>query len=639
MIRAVLAALLLALAIPAPAQIENSRPAAIPIVDTIPDARDIPYPGTMTIHVDATDTERGIFRVEQTIPVAEAGRMTLLYPEWLQGNHAPRGPIASLAGLMIEGNGQRIDWTRDSLDVYAFHIDVPEGVSTLNLSYQHLSPTARNQGRIVMTPEMLNLQWEKMSLYPAGYYVRNIMVTPSVTLPAGWHSAVALRGQRNGADGRTTFDTVSYETLVDSPIFAGAHYRQEQLSDDIWLNIFADRASELTATDEQIEAHRTLAEQSVRLFGSQHFDRYDFLFAITDSLSGIGLEHHRSSENAVPTGYFLNWDDGPGRRSLLPHEVVHSWNGKYRRPEGTWTPDYRTPIQDGYLWIYEGQTTFWGYVLAARSGLYSAEQFRDTLAMQAAQLDQRPARRWRDLADTTHDPIIAARRPKPWQSWQRREDYYREGALVWLEIDQILRTETRGRRSLDDFATAFFGQRDGDWGQVTYDMDEIVSTLTNIHTYDWESLIRQRLDENASGAPLRGLELGGYQLVYRAEPSATQSHAQTSGDYIDLSFSGGLTVENDGDISNVIWDSPAFNAGLTVGAKIVAINSYAFSTSLLANTIATATDGDNQIMLLVKNGDRYRRIELDWRGGLRYPHLERTGSGNAGIDQLIAPLR
>ena len=637
--RLAIATLLLALAIPAGAQTENSRPEATPIVDSIPEAQDVPYPGVLTLHVDATDTERGIFRVEQSIPVTAAGRLTLLYPEWLPGNHAPRGPIAHLAGLTIEGNGERISWTRDPLNVYAFHIDVPDGVSTLNLRYQYLSPTARNQGRVVMTPEMLNLQWEKMSLYPAGYFVRNIMVTPSVTLPAGWHSAVALRGQRSGSDGRIIFDTVGYDVLVDSPIFAGAHYRQEQLSDDMWLNIFADRASELDATDEQITAHRNLAEQSVRLFRSRPFDRYDFLFAITDSMSGIGLEHHRSSENAVGTGYFLDWADGPGRRSLLPHEVVHSWNGKYRRPEGLWTPDYRTPMQDNYLWVYEGQTTFWGYVLSARSGLYSNQHYLDTLAIVAAGLDQRPARQWRNLIDTTHDPIIAARRPKPWRSWQRSEDYYREGSLIWLEIDQILRSETRGRRSLDDFAGAFFGIGDRDWGEITYDMDEIVATLNTIHSYDWESLLQARLNENASGAPLRGLELGGYRLVYRPAPNATQRAAEQAGEYVDLSFSGGFTVANDGSIQNVIWDSPAFNAGLTVGSEIVAVNSYAFSTSLLTNTIATATDGQNDIALLVKNGDRYRRIELDWRGGLQYPHLERTGSGTAGIDQLIEPLR
>ncbi|NNC73561.1 MAG: M61 family metallopeptidase [Sphingomonadaceae bacterium] len=629
-----------ALAIPVAAPAQNSEPMATSIVDTIPAPRDIPYPGTMTLHVDATDTERAIFRVEQTIPVAEAGRLTLLYPEWLPGNHAPRGPIRHLAGLTIAGNdGQTIEWTRDPTDVYAFHVDVPQGVSTLTLRYQLLSATARNQGRIVMTPEMLNLQWEKMSLYPAGYYVRNIMVTPSVTLPAGWQAAVALRGETVSENNRRSYDTVSYETLVDSPMFAGAHYRRDRLSDTVWLNTFADRASELDATDEQIAAHRRLAQQAVRLFGSEPWDRYDFLFAITDTMSGIGLEHHRSSENAVPSGYFVSWDDGPGRRTLLPHEVVHSWNGKYRRPEGLWTPDYRTPMQDSYLWVYEGQTTFWGNVLAARAGLISDEQFRETLAVQIAGLDNRAGRQWRNLQDTTHDPIIAERLPKPWTSWQRSEDYYREGALVWLEVDQIIRRESRGRRSLDDFARAFFGRRDGDFGQVTYDFDDIVETLHGVQPYDWAPLLRQRLDERAASAPVRGLELGGYRLVYRREASASQSHAQTSGNYLDLSWSGGLTVRSSGRISTVIWDSAAFNAGLTVGTEIVAVNGRSFSTTVLRDAVAGAAEGQTRIELLIKNGDRYRTVELEWRGGLRYPHLERTGSGTAGLDRLIQPLR
>jgi predicted metalloprotease with PDZ domain len=621
------------------AQAQNSEPEATPIVDTIPEARDIPYPGTMTLHVDASDTERAIFRVEQTIPVAQAGRLTLLYPEWLPGNHAPRGPIRHLAGLIIEGNGQRIPWTRDPLDVYAFHVDVPEGVAELRLRFQFLSATEPDQGRIVMTPEMLNLQWEKMSFYPAGYYVRNVMVTPSVTLPAGWHSAVALRGAHHITDSLIAYDTVSYETLVDSPLFAGAHYRQDDLGNGIWLNTFADRASELTATDEQIAAHRRLSEQAVRLFGSRHFDRYDFLFAITDTMSGIGLEHHRSSENAVRSGYFLEWNEGPGSRSLLPHELTHSWNGKFRRPLGLWTPDYRTPMQDNYLWVYEGQTSFWDIVLAARSGLYTPEQFREQLAIRIAGLDARVGRRWRDLQDTTHDPIIAARRPKPWTSWQRSEDYYREGALVWLEIDQILRRETRGRRSMDDFAQAFFGVSDGDWGEITYDMDDVVETLNAIHPYDWRGLIERRLDENAGGAPVNGLELGGYRLVYRSEPSQTQRQAQQASENIDLSYSGGLIVGNAGRIQGVVWESPAYQAGLTVGTEIVAVDNYSFSPRLLANAIAAAANEDGNIDLLVKNGDRYRSVTLHWAGGLRYPHLERTGSGRAGLDALIEPLR
>lgn len=628
-----------ALAFPAAAQVENSRPQAAPITISIPEARDIAFPGTMTLHVDATDTERGIFRVEQSIPVAQAGQMVLLYPEWLPGNHRPAGPIASLAGLTITANGAPVEWQRDPYDVYAFHVDVPDGATRIDLSYQFLSPTAANQGRIVMTPEMLNLQWEKMSLYPAGYYVRNIMVTPTVTLPAGWHGAVALRGARSEGDNRITYDTVSYDTLVDSPMFAGAYYRREQLTDDVWLNIFADRASELAATDEQIAAHRNLVRQATRVFGSQHYDRYDFLLAISDSMSGIGLEHHRSSENGVGSGYFLKWSDGQGRRSLLPHEMTHSWNGKFRRPAGLWTPDYRTPMQDSLLWVYEGQTTFWGNVLAARSGLYTAQQYLDTLALDAARLDTLPARSWRNLQDTTYDPVIAQRRPKPWQSWQRREDYYREGALVWLEIDQIIRRESRGRKSLDDFAQAFFGQRDRDWGEVTYDFGEVVATLNAVQAYDWEALLSRRLEENARGAPLTGIELGGYRLVWNSEPNATLTASQTSDENLDLTWSGGLTVGKDGTVSSVIWDSPAFNAGLTTGTEIVAVNSYDFSTTLLRDAVAAAADGRSQIELLLKNGNRYRHVMLEWRGGLRYPHLERTGSGTAGLDRLIQPLR
>lgn len=631
--------ILAALAIPAAAQTDNSRPEAAPIVDAVPAPRDVPYPGTMTLDVDATDTERGIFRVEQTIPVAGPGPMVLLYPEWLPGNHAPRGPIAHLAGLTVTAGGQEIEWERDPVDVYAFHVDVPEGAEALNLSFQYLSPTAEDQGRIVMTPDILNLQWEKMSLYPAGYYVRNIMVTPSVTLPAGWHGAVALRGARSLGDNHIVYDTVSYETLVDSPMFAGAHFRQEQIGDDVWLNIFADRASELAATDAEIAAHRRLVDQALRLFGTQHYDRYDFLLAISDTLSGIGLEHHRSSENAVPSGYFLEWESGPGRRSLLPHEYVHSWNGKYRRPAGLWTPDYSTPMQDDLLWVYEGQTTFWGGVLAARSGLYSDEQYLESLALDAAELDLRPARRWRDLADTTHDPIVAARRPKPWLSWQRSEDYYREGALVWLEVDQIIRRESNGRRSLDDFARGFFGGRDRDWGEVTYTFDDVVAALDAVQPYDWATLLRRRLDERAAGAPLEGIALGGYRLAYRSEPSNTLRHLQERGGYVDLSWSGGLEVGDDGIVREVIWDSAAFDAGLTVGTRIVAINGYEFSASLLCDAIAAAGDGEHEVELLVRNGDRYRTVSLEWDGGLRYPWLDRTGSGTAGLDRLIRPLR
>ncbi|MDQ3140448.1 MAG: peptidase M61, partial [Pseudomonadota bacterium] len=411
------------LAFPAAAQVQDTQPQPIPIEIRTPAARDIDYPGMLTIDVDATDTARAIYRVRQTIPVAAAGPMTLLFPEWLPGNHAPRGPINQFAGLRISANGQAIPWRRDATDVFAFHLDVPAGVSRLDVEFQHLSPTVGAQGRITMTPDMLNLQWEKMALYPAGYFVRNIQITPSVTLPAGFTAATSLDVASQSAN-RIAYRPVSFETLVDSPMFAGRYFRKEALTPDVNLNIFADRPEDLAATPEHIAAHRQLVEQTLKLYGADHYDEYEFLLALTDRLGGIGLEHLRSSENSHPRNHFTAWDAGSAGRDLLAHEFNHSWDGKYRRPLGMIAPDYSTPTRNDLLWVYEGMTQFYGKILSARSGMMPVEDVKSELARTAAYYDTLPGRNWRALVDTTYDPIINARRPQPYSSYQRSEDYY-----------------------------------------------------------------------------------------------------------------------------------------------------------------------------------------------------------------------
>ncbi len=348
-----------------------AQPQPTPMPPAIAAPRDEAYPGTITLDVDVSDVTRGIFRVRETIPVSAPGTLTLLYPQWLPGNHGPRGPINHLAGIEITANGARIPWRRDVVNVYAFHVDVPAGVTSIEARFQFLSPTAANQGRIVATSDLLNLQWNTVVLYPAGYYVSRMRVAPSVTLPEGWHFATALDGaQTQGAT--TRFAETTLETLVDSPMFAGRHYRQIDLDPGAGvrfsLNIFADRADQLEASEEQLRPHRELVRQAYRLFGARHFDHYDFLFALSGRLSGIGLEHHRSSENAVGGGYFTDWDKQLDDRDLLPHELTHSWNGKYRRPADLWTADYSVPMRDSLLWVYEGQTQYWGQVLAADRG-------------------------------------------------------------------------------------------------------------------------------------------------------------------------------------------------------------------------------------------------------------------------------
>lgn len=637
MIRLALASALLASAAVVSAQVPagNSAPQPLPFAHTIPDPVDQPYPGTIALKVDATDVARGIFQVSETIPVAQAGAMTLLYPAWLPGNHAPRGQIEKLAGLVITANGRPVPWVRDPVDVFAFHIDVPAGARTIEARFQFISATKSDQGRITMTPEMLSLQPNSVSLYPAGYFTRQIPVQMTVTYPQGWTASGAIPAKVSGAT--YTYDRTNYEILVDSPILAGRYNKTWQLTPRVSLAAYADTPAELAATPAQIDAHRRLVEQAAKTFGSQHYDKYTFLLSITDNLGGIGLEHHRSSENGVTPGYFTKWEEGPGRRNLLPHEFTHSWNGKFRRGADSWTPDYRTPMRNSLLWVYEGQTQFWGYVLQARSGLVSKQDTLDQLAAIGAVYDSQPARQWRDLIDTTNDPIISARRPKGWASWQRSEDYYNEGLLVWLEVDSRLRELSGGTKSIDDFAKAFFGVRDGDWGDLTYTFDDIVATLNAVQPYDWRALLTQRLTEHGKGAPLSGFERNGYRLVYAAEPTPSFRHNEKSRKITDLTYSGGFVVGSGAEITSVTWGSPAFDAGLTLGTTIVSVGGMSYSDDRLKAAIAAAKESKTPIQMWVKKGERYQQVSLDWQGGLRYPRLEKIGGGETGLDRLLAP--
>jgi predicted metalloprotease with PDZ domain len=639
--RAALAALLSSfLASAAAAQIvppQNSKPLATAKIDTIPAPKDIAYPGTMQLTVDASDVTRAIFKIHQHVPVPGPGDFVMLYPKWLPGHHSPSGQINKIAGFRATANGQELKWVRDDLDVYAFHIDVPAGVNAIDIDFQYVSPTAGNQGRIVATPDMASIQWIANSMYPAGYYVRDIPVQASVIVPPGWKVATALRPGGQTAT-RIDYPVTSYEILMDSPLIAGAHYRAIPLSPDVTLDVIADNEQELAATPEQIAAHKRLVDQAVKAFGAQHYDHYNFLLTISNNLGGSGLEHHRSSEDGVGRGYFTEWDKMLRDRNLLPHEYTHSWNGKYRRGADLWTPDFRTPMQDSMLWVYEGQTQFWGYVLGARSGMLSKQNTLDAIAATAASYSLgTPGRTWRPLIDTTNDPIIAQRAPQPWRSWQRSEDYYSEGQLIWIDVDRIIREQSGGKRSIDDFAKAFFGVRDRDWGELTYNFDEIVATLNKVQPYDWRGYLQRKVYGVAPEAPLDGINQGGYKLVFTPEPTMWIKSAEMQAKNSDLTYSGGFVVGNDGKITSVLWDSPAFNAGLSIGSQIVAVNGRNFDMDGIKQAIKDAANGGASPQLLVHDGDLYRTVALDWHGGLRYPRLEKTGKGPGSLDALLAP--
>jgi predicted metalloprotease with PDZ domain len=622
------------------AQGPRGAPQPAPMPPPLEAPRDTPYPGAMRIEVDATDLNHRIYQIRQTIPVARPGPMVLLYARWIPGTHSPEGPLHNFAGLRIQSGGKPVQWKRDTADVNAFHVEVPPGADALEIEAQYLTPVESSQGGAAITQEMLRLNWYATALYPAGYFARQIPVEAILKLPEGWQFGTALEVAATRGP-RTTFKTVSFETLVDSPVIAGKHFRKVELDPGgrsrVTLNVMADEPAFLEVSPKVIQIHQELVRQADRLYGARHFDHYDFLLSLSDRLAGSGIEHQRSSDNGTDPNYFVTWDTAFISRDLLSHEYNHSWNGKYRRPADLWVPNLNMPMRDSLLWVYEGQTQYYGQVLAARAGFLTKQQSLDSLANTAAAYDARVGRTWRSLQDTTNDPIIARRRPIPWTSWQRSEDYYSEGLLLWLDADTLIRQRSGNRRSLDTFARAFFGVNDGDWGQMTYTFDDIVRALNAVESYDWATFLRTRLDETSSHAPLDGIARGGYRLIFSETPTDFAKANETRRKITDLTYSLGAVFENTGKIASVLWDGPIFRAGLTSDAQVVAVNNIAFDSDKLKAAVKATKGNGPPVELLVKQGDVYRSIRLDYHNGLRYPRLERVEGTPALLDQILSP--
>ena len=643
-----LAPLVFALLGPAPAPAQpaaRSAPSTAPLAPQIPSAADVPYPGTIALEIDATDIGRGVYRVTETIPVAPGTtRLTLFLPEWIPGHHGPVGRADQIADIRFFAGDRLLTWQRDPVETFGFHVDVPAGTPAITARFVHTSPLQGSEGRITMTAEMLNLQWDEMSLYPAGHYVRQIRVRPAVTFPIGWRVFTALDGQQASAGttagNRLSWAETDYETLVDSPIFAGRHAVRWDLGSGVSLAAVADEPALLALHPEHLATYRALVAEALALYGNRPFDHYDFLVAMTDRLGSIGLEHHRSSENQMEPETWTEWDAMGFDRNIIAHELSHAWDGKYRRPAKLWTPDYRQPMQDNLLWVYEGQNQFWGYVLAARSGVQSKDMVLGAIASDAGEYTQQPGRSWRSVEDTTHDPVFAQRRPKPFGSLARGEEYYTEGALVWLEADQLIRAGSGGRKGLDDFARAFFGPRDGDWGVVTYEFGDVVRGLNAVYPYDWAGFLKTRIEQPDLPAPLAGIERGGYRLVWKEEPNLYDRGRMAYNKNLSLYHSLGIGIDKDGRVTSSRWESPAFNAGIVTGARIIAVNGTAYDAATMRQAITAAKTAKDPIELIIQRGDRFKTVAIDYHGGLRYPWLERApGPAPAGLDLLLAPRR
>lgn len=626
-----------------------STPAPAHFAAAIPPASSTPYPGTLTLRVDATDTERRIFRVSETLPVAP-GPLTLYYPKWLPGNHAPNGKIKELAGLSIRANGRPVEWRRDPVEVYAFRLIVPNDARALDIEFQFLSPSDGEDSRVVVTPDMLNLQWNAVLLLPAGHAVRGISVQPSVKLPDGYQfgSALDIASQRGGS---VQFKPVDADTLVDSPIFAGRYLKRFDLDPEaraagrppVSLNLVADSPEDLEMPPEQLAAHRALVAQADKLYGTRHYPRYEFLLAISDVLGGIGLEHHASSENSAHSGYFTTNVKNSYGRDLLAHEYTHSWNGKFRRPADLWAADFLTPEQGSLLWVYEGQTQFWGFVLAARSGLMPLADVREEFANDAAALLAQRGREWRNLQDTTTEPLVGTQGAQDWPSWQRSANYYDEMVLVWLEADMLIREKSNGTRSMDDFARAFFGPTPlrgaTETTPLTYNFDDVVATLNRVQPHDWAGFLRERLDTHRPDTLLDGLTRAGWRLAWTEKPSDYYKNVMTGWrrKSDDFSYSLGFDVGKDNQLKNVRWGGPAFEAGLAPAAQLLAVNGRAYTSERLGAAITAAKSSHAPIQLLVKEGEVYRTVPIAYSGGLRYPTLERIPGTEDRLQLLLQP--
>ncbi|MGZ3246913.1 MAG: M61 family metallopeptidase [Croceibacterium sp.] len=619
------------------APVPRSAPEPVPAVSNVPAARDVAFPGTIDLKIDATDVQRRVFRVTETVPVP-AGQtdLILLLPEWLPGEHGKGGTMNLLADVHFQANGQELTWTRDPIESYAFHVAVPAGATQVTAKFVHTSPLQSNEGRITMTPDMLSLQWDKMSLYPAGYFVRQIPLAPTVTVPAGWQVYTALDGQQRAGD-TLTWRKVDYEQLVDSPILAGRYARQFDIGHNVKLDAVADDAKDLALPPAGLARFRKLIEEGYAVHGAFHFDHYDFLVSLSDKLGGIGLEHQRSNESSLDPESFIKWKAKDWERNVIAHEFDHSWDGKYRRPADLWTPDYRTPMQDSLLWVYEGQNQFWGHVLAARSGIQAKDTVLGEIANSAGYYSVQAGREWRSVEDTTNDPIFEYRRPQPYDDLSRNEEYYNEGMLVWIEVDQIIRQGTKGAKGIDDFAKAFFGVRPGDIGQLTYTFDDVVGTLNGVYRYDWATFLKDRLYRPNQPPPVKGIEMAGYKLVWKDKPNPYAAGREKDDKSTSYTYSLGFALDKDGKVAGTLWNSPAFNAGVVTGAQVMAVNGKAYDPETLKTAITAAKTGKEPIQLLVKRGDRFMTVPVDYHGGLRYPWIEPAAAGEQPLDRLLAP--
>lgn len=598
--------------------------------------------GTVALTVRLPNPTQKVLYVDEVMPI-RPGPLTLYYPKYIPGDHAPDGPVDTMMGLQITAGSQRIPWFRDEVDMFTFHLTVPTGVDKIDIRFQY--PVDDR-----VTPRLMGLEWNEVALYQAGFPTKVQMFQPTLVIPADWRYASALKTNERSGE-RITFNSVPFNTLVDSPVIAGKYFRELDLtpagsSVHRYLDLVGDDAAAIDISDAQVAGYRRLVEQAQALFHSHHYGDYHFLLTLSDYVSRGGLEHHQSSDDRARSGskMFGDGDHFMLDASLLPHEYTHSWNGKFMRPAELWQPDFERPEHTQMIWAYEGLTVYLGDMLTVRSGLWSPDTWRQVVAYRAAAMAHRTGREWRPLRDTTVGAQLLYDAPSSWTNWRRRTDFYREGQLLWLAVDMKIRTLSHDRRSIDDFARQFFGVENGSFVTHTYTFNDLVKTLNAVQPYDWASFLHNWLDGVGEQVPLlSGIDAGGWRLVYSDQPSRYQEALENVGEGelsrtgVNAMYSVGLFLDRQGTVEDVLWNGPAFKAGLAPGMKLIAIDGHPYSTEVLRSEIARTNESKAQLQIVAMEDGVTETYTVHYHGGLKYPHLVRVPGTTDYLQQILAP--
>ena len=596
-----------------------------------------PAPAPITLVVDAAKAPtQNIVTTRETIPVTP-GKLTLYYPEWIPGEHAASGPVQNVASLVIKGNGEDLAWRRDPLNMYAVSLDVPSGVSKIDLSFTYLGATfGEYSSNRLSTPNIFVIDWNQNIFYPSTGTNDTTTFNPSLILPGpNWKFATALYDPRRNGD-EVSWGTTPMRRLLDSPLDACTNFRQWKLWQDTGsfpgtatLNTCADIPQEQDASPKVIDHFKKLVREMIAMYGARHWHDYHFLLTLSDVMPGEGVEHHESSDDGEVGDYLVNEKMLERGGDLLSHEFNHSWDGKYKMPDGLVRKNPNQPYDDSLLWVYEGMTQYYGDVMSYRDGIRSVKDWPDHIAAIYAGYDNEPGRLWRPLGDTaTFAPLLYGA-PRGYYAERRGVDFYAEGELMWLKVDAIIRARSHNTKSLDTFARAFFGQHNTGPVTIPYDRADVIAGLNAVLPYDWAGFFHTWVDDIAVHPP-NGFTQDGWRLVYNATPTL----AVPKDNFV---YSLGLVAGKDGTVGDVHFGSPAWKAGLGLGWKIEAVNGRSYSPDLLYDALKDAQSNRHAIELLIDKDQMFRTISIPYYGGPRYPHLVRIPGTPQRLTDIVQP--